>query len=121
VSWPAHPDAASSARQFSRPPSSPRRPRRYRYHYVVEPGTSDWTLETWLYDPRRRPKGSDDFQGGGDPVDGHGSFGLCQVGSRYGRYTIKARLRWYDDPVLPLQHSTQHTVWLKPARFHLHR
>ena len=93
----------------------------YGYRYLVKPRTSDWTLETWLYDPRGHPKGAGDFQGGGDPVEGRGSFGLCRVGSRYGRYTIRARLRWYDDPLLPGQSATRHTVWLKPARFRLHR
>ena len=94
---------------------------RYRYHYVVRPGSADWTLETWLYDPKGKPKAAGDFQAGGDPEDGYGRFGLCRVGSRYGRYTITARLRWYDDPVLPIFAATRHTVWLQPAHFRLHR
>ena len=42
--------------------------RAYAYHYVVKPGSSDWTLETWLYDPRGRPRGAGDHP---DPA-GHG-------------------------------------------------
>jgi hypothetical protein len=92
----------------------------YGYHYVVKPRSHDWLLETWLYDPRGRPRGSGDFAAGSDPRDGHGAFGVCRSTVVPGRFTIRARLRWYTPPALPTDPPTRHTVWFKPAHFRLH-
>jgi hypothetical protein len=94
---------------------------RYRYHYVVKPGSADWMLETWLYDPRGRPRGAGDFATGSDPMDGHGSFGVCRATVVPGRFTITARLRWYTPGMLPTDPPTQHTRWFEPAHFRLSR
>jgi hypothetical protein len=93
----------------------------YRYHFVVKPGSSDWTLETWLYDPRGRPRGAGDLFAGSDPEAGHGSFGICRATVVPGRFTIKARLRWYTPGMLPTDPLTEHTRWFQPAHFRLSR
>ena len=95
--------------------------RHYRYHYVVRPGSDDWLLETWLYDPRGKRRGSGDFLAGSDPENGHGRFGVCRSTVVPGRFTIKARLRWYTPGPLPTSQPTEHTRWFKPAHVRLHR
>jgi hypothetical protein len=94
---------------------------RYRYHYVVKPGSADWTLETWLSDPRGQPRGAGDLFAGSDPKEGHDSFGLCRASVVPGRFTITARLRWYTPGTLPTDPLTRHTVWFRPAHFRLSR
>ncbi|MBO0844488.1 MAG: hypothetical protein J2P22_03625 [Nocardioides sp.] len=94
---------------------------RYRYHYVVKPRSGDWTLETWLYDPRGRPRGSGDFAAGADPRRGPATFGVCRSTVVRGRFTIRARLRWYTPGPLPISPTVRHTRWLRPAHFRLTR
>jgi hypothetical protein len=94
---------------------------RYRYHYVVKPGSADWTLETWLCDPHDKPRGAGDLFAGSDPKEGHDSFGLCRASVVPGRFTITARLRWYTPGTLPTDPPTRHTVWFRPAHFRLSR
>jgi hypothetical protein len=93
----------------------------YRYHYLVKPGSDDWMLETWLSDPRGKPRGAGDFAAGSDPKDGHGRFGLCRSTVVPGRFTITARLRWWTPATLPTDPPTRHTRWFKPAHFRLYR
>jgi hypothetical protein len=93
----------------------------YRYHYVVKPRSSDWFLETWLYDPRGRSRGSGDFAPGSDPTRGHAHFGICRSTVVPGRFTIRARLTWYTPGMLPIDPPVEHTRWFKPAHFRLHR
>jgi hypothetical protein len=93
----------------------------YRYHYVAKPKTSDWLLETWLYDPRGKPRGSGDFLHGSDPKRGHGWFGICRSTVVAGRFTIKARLSWYTPGALPTDPTVRHTRWFKPSHFRLTR
>jgi hypothetical protein len=92
---------------------------RYRYHYVVKPTSDEWLLETWLYDPRGKHRGSGDFASGSDPRRGHASFGICRSTVVPGRFTIKARLRWYTPGPLPLSPPVEHTTWFTPAHFRL--
>jgi hypothetical protein len=94
---------------------------RYAYHYVVKPGSADWTLETWLYDPRGRPRGAGDLYAGSDPMSGQASFGMCREAAVPGRFTIRARLRWYTAGSLPSDPPTRHTAWFEPAHFRLSR
>jgi len=93
----------------------------YRYHYLVRPGSDDWMLETWLSDPRGRPRGSGDFTAGSDPRRGPGHFGICRSTVVPGRFTIRARLRWYTPGLLPTDPPVQQTRWLEPAHVRLHR
>ena len=94
---------------------------RYRYHYVVKPRSDDWILETWLYDPRGKPRGAGDFAPGSDPRRGRASFGICRTSVVSGRFTIKARLRWYTPGPLPISPAVEHTRWFTPAHFRLRR
>ncbi|MGC4111513.1 MAG: hypothetical protein QM747_14060 [Nocardioides sp.] len=93
----------------------------YRYHYDVRPPTADWQLTTWLYDRSGHRRGYDYLQPSADPSRGRAEFILCRPQAKPGRYTIKARLRWYDDPLLPLLPATRHSVWLAPAHLRLRR
>jgi hypothetical protein len=93
----------------------------YRYNYVVEPPTDDWMLETWLFDPRGKPRGSGDFAPGSDPERGHSHFGVCRSTVVPGRYTIKARFTWTTPGMLPTDPPVEHHRWFKPAHFRLHR
>jgi hypothetical protein len=93
----------------------------YRYHYVVKPGSGDWILETWLYDPRGKPRGSGDFLHGSDPKDGHGLFGICRSTVVPGRFTIKARLSWYTPGLLPTDPPVRHHRWFERSHFRLTR
>jgi hypothetical protein len=94
---------------------------RHHYHYVVKPRSDDWILETWLYDPRGRPRGSGDFAAGSDPERGASTFGVCRSTVVSGRFTIKARLRWYTPGPLPFSPAVEHTRWFEPAHFRLSR
>jgi hypothetical protein len=94
---------------------------RYGYHYVAKPGSDDWFLETWLHDPRGRPRGSGDFMAGSDPKAGSGGFDLCRSTVVAGRFTITARLRWYTPGILPIDPPVEHTRWFEPAHFRLTR
>jgi hypothetical protein len=94
---------------------------RYRYHYVVKPRSDDWIFETWLYGPGGRHRGAGDFAPGSDPKRGHASFGICRSAVSPGRFTIKARLRWYTPGPLPISPSVEHTRWFTPAHFRLSR
>jgi len=93
----------------------------YRYHYVVRPPTSDWILETWLDDPRGKPRGSGDLAPGSDPRRGTARFGICRPTVVPGRFTIRARLRWYTPGMLPTDPPVQHHRWFRPAHFRLRR
>jgi hypothetical protein len=93
----------------------------YPYRYVVKPPSDDWILETWLRDPRGKPRGSGDFAAGSDPARGPGHFGICRSTVVPGRFTIKARLSWYTAGMLPTDPPVEHQRWFKPAHFRLHR
>lgn len=93
----------------------------YRYHYAVRSPSGDWLLETWLDDPRGRPRGSGDLAPGSDPSRGHGRFGICRSTVVPGRFTIRARLTWYTPGMLPVDPPVRHRRWFEPAHFRLRR
>lgn len=93
----------------------------YRFHYVVKPPTSDWLLETHLYDPRGKPRATNDFLNGSDPTTGHGHFMLCRSTVVPGRYTLRAQFTWTVPPSSPLGQPTDQTVSFKPSHFWLRR
>ena len=93
----------------------------YRYHYVVKPGSSDWILETFLFDPDGHHRGAGDFAAGSDPKKGHSHWGICRSVVRPGRFTIKAHLTWYTPSSLPGGDDVAHSFWLKPSHFRLSR
>lgn len=86
----------------------------YRYHYVVKAPTNDWTLETFLVDPRREKLSSGAFASESDPRRGHGHWRICHTTTRPGTFKIKAKLTWYNG-------YDGHKVWFKPSYFRLRR
>jgi hypothetical protein len=94
---------------------------RYRYHYTVSAPTGDWMLETYLFDPRGKPRGTNDFVPGSDPATGYGHFGVCRSTVVPGRFTIRAQLTWYVPPSSPLGQPTAQTAWFEPTHFWMHR
>jgi hypothetical protein len=86
----------------------------YRYRYVVKAPTDDWTLETFLTDPGGDRVGSGGFFAESDPRRGRSAFRLCRYATRPGRFTIRAKLVWYDG-------SEAHIVRFKATRFRLRR
>lgn len=93
----------------------------YPYHYVVKSPGDDWILETWLRDPRGKPRGAGDFAPGSDPPRGRGHFGICRSTVVPGRFTIRARLSWYTPGMLPTDPPVEHQRWFRPAHFRLYR
>lgn len=86
----------------------------YRYHYRVRPPTNDWVLETFLVDPRGDTIASGAFISDSDPKRGHGKFRFCRYNTRPGRFTIKAKLTWYNG-------YAEHKTWLRKSHFRLYR
>ena len=86
----------------------------YRYRYVVKAPTNDWTLETFLIDPRDENLASNSFIAESDPRRGHGKFRFCRYSTRTGRFTIRAKLTWYNG-------SAEHVVRFKRSHFRLTR
>jgi hypothetical protein len=86
----------------------------YRYHYRVRPPTNDWTLETFLVDPRGETIASGTFSSDSEHRRGHGKFRFCRWNTRAGRFTIKAKLIWYNG-------YAQHGTWLRKSHFRLTR
>ena len=89
--------------------------RNYPYRYVLHTPTDDWTLETFLRDPKGQGVGSGAFTAGPDPVAQQVRFRLCRWATRPGRFTIRAKLTWYDS------HGQDHVVWLPASHFRLRR
>jgi hypothetical protein len=86
----------------------------YHYRYVVKAPTNDWTLETFLIDPRGDRVGSGSFSAESDPPRGRPAFRLCRYATRPGRFAIRAKLIWYDG-------SEAHPVRFEVTRFRLRR
>jgi hypothetical protein len=86
----------------------------YRYRYIVKAPTDDWTLETFLIDPRGDGLGSGSFMSESDPRRGRPSFRICRAATRPGRFTIRAKLIWYDG-------SEANPVKFTPTHFRLRR
>jgi hypothetical protein len=86
----------------------------YRYRYVVTPPTDDWTLETYLVDRTGEGIASGTYFSDSDPARNRPIFRFCRYSTYAGRFTIRAKLHWYDG-------SVGHRVWLKPSHFRLSR
>lgn len=86
----------------------------YRYHYVVDAPTHDWTLETFLVDRTGEKVSSNALSSDSEPERGYSRFGLCRWNTVPGRFAIRAKLVWY-------RNSTGHTAWFKPSHFWMRR
>ena len=88
--------------------------RQYAYRYTITTPTDDWTLETFLRDPTGESVASGAFMSDSDPATGRSRFRFCRHSTRPGRFTIEAKVHWYDE-------EGGHLVWLDPAHFRLKR
>ncbi|QIK76052.1 hypothetical protein [Nocardioides piscis] len=76
--------------------------RTYRFSYEVDVPSRDWELTTWIVD--RRGKGvASHFFGPGLPKADTASFKLCRAATVPGKFRIRARLFWYDEPTTPIK------------------
>lgn len=88
----------------------------YRYHYVIDTPTNDWTLETFLKDPDGQGLASGTFFADSDPRRNTSAyFRFCRYSTRVGVFTIKAKVHWYG------AYGGDHVRWLKPSHFRLSR
>jgi hypothetical protein len=88
--------------------------RDYRYRYVVTAPTDDWTIETFLDDRTGETIASGTFISDFDPNPNRPFFRFCRYSTKPGRFTIRAKVHWYNG-------SEDHKVWLMPSRFRLRR
>ena len=88
--------------------------RNYPYRYVLKIRTNDWTLETFLDDRTGETIASGAYAAGPDRKRMTTSFRFCRYSTQPGRFTIRAKLNWYND-------SGDHEAWLKPSHFRLRR
>ena len=86
----------------------------YRYRYVVDAPTHDWTLETFLVDPHGDTLASGAFLSDSDPERGSATFRFCRYSTRAGKFTIRAKIHWYNG-------SEEHKAFFKPSHFRLRR
>jgi len=86
----------------------------YRYHWVIDPPTNDWLLETFLRGPGGKRLASGMFDSDSESKRDHSRFRFCRYSTRPGRFTIRAKLTWYNG-------YTQHEVWLDASHFRLRR
>ncbi len=87
----------------------------YRYRYAVASPTDDWTLETFLRGPRGGGVASGTYSSDSDPAVQRSHFRFCRWTTRPGRFTIRAKLTWYD------RDGGGHVVWFQPSHFRLRR
>ena len=99
----------------------------YRYHYVVNTPTHDWTLETFLVGPGGKHLASGAFSSQSDPERARTTWTrICRTSTRPGRFTIRAKVTWYTHKPGPLGlpgtgTTTKHVAWYTPSHFRLHR
>ena len=88
--------------------------RNYPYRYVVTTPTREWTLETFLVDRTGETIASGTYSSDGDPARDRAHFRFCRYSTYAGKFTIRAKVQWYDD-------DGEHKVWLEPSHFRLRR
>ena len=84
----------------------------YRYQYVVKPPESDWSLETFLIDPRGKEVGAGQMLFNSDPDRGQSHFRICRNTTVPGRFKIKGKLTYGQEA---------HEKWIEPGYFRLKR
>ena len=63
------------------------------------PPKGDWALEIFISGPRLEHLGAGVWMAPFDPVTHVGTYKLCRVTTRPGRFTIEARLSVQDGPI----------------------
>jgi hypothetical protein len=86
----------------------------YPYRYVVGVRTNDWTLETFLDDRTGNTIASGAFAADSDRKKARAAFRFCRYSTYAGRFTIRAKLTWYND-------AGEHKAWFQPSHFRLRR
>ena len=74
----------------------------YRFAYVVQVPTDDWTLEVSIIDRHGGGVASFAFLGTADPKTQTSSYRLCRNATVPGTLRIKSILNWYDHPSVPI-------------------
>jgi hypothetical protein len=86
----------------------------YLYSYDIDPPEGTWALETFIIGPRGKRLFNSAFNGPYDPKHNTQKFRICKATTRYGRFTIKAKLS--------VQNGEEYVEgWLAPSHFRLHR
>ena len=89
--------------------------KKYHYTYSVTPPEGDWGLEIFITGPKVEHLAAGAFEGSYDPKTGRGTYKLCFVTTRYGRFTINAKVTVDNGPEGFVQ------GWLPPSHYRLHR
>lgn len=84
----------------------------YRYQYKVKSPESDWSLETFLIDPRKNKVGSGQMLFNSDPARGSSTFRLCRNNTVAGTFKIRGKLTYGAE---------EEVVWIEPGLFELVR
>ena len=66
--------------------------RMYSYSYDIDPPEGIWAIEIFVSGPGLKALAAGAFMGDYDPKNGTGQFKLCRVTTRYGRFTIEAKV-----------------------------
>ncbi len=88
--------------------------RTYTFSYSITPPEGIWGLEVFISDPRQTSVAATAFLQGYDPESGSGKYKLCRYTTRYGRFTIRAKLSVDDgygvitEGQLPADHFRLH-------------
>jgi len=89
--------------------------KKYHYTYSITPPEGDWAIEIVISDPDLEHVGGGVFMAGYDPKNGTGTYTLCFNNTRYGRFTIEAKVSVANGPGGYVE------GFLPPSHFRLHR
>jgi hypothetical protein len=64
----------------------------YAFSYVIAPPEGIWAIEVFVSGPGFKHLAASAFLDGYDPESGSGRYKLCRVTTRYGRFTIEAKV-----------------------------
>ncbi len=87
--------------------------RKYHYTYSVTPPEGDWGIEVFITGPKVEHLAAGAFDGSYDPKNGRGTYKLCFVTTRYGRFTINAKMTVDNGPDGLVE------GWLPPSHYRL--
>jgi hypothetical protein len=66
--------------------------RKYTFSYSITPPEGIWAIEVFISGPRFKRLAAGAFLDGSDPETGTGTYKLCRVTTRPGRFLIQAKL-----------------------------
>jgi hypothetical protein len=65
---------------------------KYSYSYSIQPPEGIWAIEIFISGPGLKHLAAGAFLDGYDPTTGAGIYKLCRVTTRYGKFTIEAKV-----------------------------